>query len=297
MTTRGGGSADGGSSSAEVHRQRAKVLSHFSLSRHHPFDDRVRLAALNGFSGIGFYVGHFIDMCKELGHDETLALMRTSLDHYGVRLAELEVVPGLGRKGAGGEQAGRLQQAAWELADQFGSRYLQVIGPSERSVGDSGVVFGELCDEAADHGLVVGLEFLPYTDIATVVDARAIVEAAARDNGGVCVDIWHHERGLRDLAAIAALPSELITGIQFNDGSLTATLDDYKADCLAGRVPPGDGEFDIAGFLAAVAHAAPSVPISFEVCSITGWDDADAHIAAIGAARARLFGSFDAIAQ
>jgi sugar phosphate isomerase/epimerase len=297
MMMRGGGSADGGSLAAEVHQRRANVLSHFSLSRHHPFDDRVRLAALNGFSGIGFYVGHFIDMCREHGRQETLKLMRTSLDHYGVRLAELEVVPGLGRKGAGGEQAGQLQDAAWELADEFGSRYLQVIGPAERSVAESAVIFGELCDEAADHGLVVGLEFLPYTDIATVVDARAIVEAAGRPNGGVCVDIWHHERGLRDLAAIAALPSELITGIQFNDGSLTATLDDYKADCLAGRVPPGDGEFDITGFLAAVEHAAAEVPISFEVCSVAGWNDADAHIAAVGVARARLFGSLGVIAQ
>jgi len=29
------------------------VLSHFSLGRQHPIEDRVRLAAANGFAGIG----------------------------------------------------------------------------------------------------------------------------------------------------------------------------------------------------------------------------------------------------
>ena len=81
--------------------------------------------------------------------------------------------------------------------------------------------FAALCDRAADHGLVVGLEFVPFTDIVSVHDARRIVEEADRPNGGVCVDIWHHERGARDLAGIAALPGELITGIQLNDGALT----------------------------------------------------------------------------
>jgi sugar phosphate isomerase/epimerase len=198
-----------------------------------------------------------------------------------VCLAEIEVVPGLGRDGVGGQRAADIESVAWRMADEFGCRYLQVIGPADMPLGDAAAAFGSLCDRAADHGLVVGLEFLPFTDIVSVRDAQAIVESAGRDNGGICVDVWHHVRGANDIDAIAALPGELITGIQLNDGSLRPELDDYYTDCLQHRVAPGEGEFDLVGFLAAVRGTGCTVPISLEVCSRTGWEHPDAHIAAI----------------
>jgi sugar phosphate isomerase/epimerase len=269
---------------------RASVLSHFSLPREHPFVDRVRLAGAHGFSQIGFFVGHYMTMRDEHGRDRALALMRDTFAEHGVTLGELEVIPGLGRDGVGGERAQLMELAAWELADEFSSRYLQVIGPAQCPPDRAAQLFGELCDRAGDHGLVVGLEFLPFTDVFSVLDARRIVEAAGRPNGGICVDIWHHERGANDLGAIADLPGEFITGIQFSDGPASPLLDDYKADCLASRVPPGEGTFDVPGFLAAVDHAPIGVPISYEVCSATGWAAPDEHIAAVARARNRLFG-------
>lgn len=259
--------------------QSTAVLSHFSLSRFHPFADRVRLAAEHGFGGIGLYVGHYQELIRE---GQTAADLREVLAQYGMRLAEIEVISGLGRDGVGGERAASFEDTAFEMADAFGCRYLQVIGPAETPIDDAAKAFGALCDRAGDHGLVVGLEFLPFNDVATVFDARRIVEGAGRANGGICVDIWHHERGLRDLAAIAALPGELITGIQLNDGTRIPELDDYYTDCLANRRAPGEGEFDVAAFLAAVRSTGTTVPVSFEVCNSVGWQHADDHIARIG---------------
>lgn len=255
---------------------REVVLSHFSLGRHHPIEERIRLAAVNGFDGIGLWVGHY-----ELLEQEGVAPTQLAelLDQHGIRLREIEVITDLGAT----EAARARMEIAWRMADAFGCRYMQVIGPAGDDLDAAARSFGELCDRAADHGLTVGLEFLPFNDIPTVHEARRIVEAANRANGGICVDIWHHERGARDLDAIAALPGELITGIQLNDGTRVPELDDYYTDCLANRRPMGDGEFDLRSFLDAVHATGTTAGWSVEVPNSWGWEHPDEHLAAIGA--------------
>ncbi len=245
------------------------VLSHFSLPRAHPIEERVRLAAAAGFDGIGLYVGNYAHLEADGFAPHGL---RDLLAEHDMRLREIEVIPALG---VGMQER---EATAWRMADEFQCRYVQVIGNGGDDLAAAGRAFGSLCDRAADHGLVVGLEFVPFTDIVSVHDARRIVEEADRANGGICVDIWHHERGARDLAGIAALPGELITGIQLNDGSRVPVEDDYYTDCLANRCAPGDGEFDMVGFLSALAATGTTAPWSLEVCSATGWAHPEEHV-------------------
>ncbi len=252
------------------------VLSHFSLARHHPIADRVRLAAAAGFDGIGLYVGHYAALERD---GEAPGRLREQLAEHDLLLREIEVISGLGADGPGGADAAEREAVAFRMADEFGCRYLQVIGPSGDDLDAASRAFGGLCDRAADHGLVVGLEFLPsMSDIEDVHQARRIVEGAGRSNGGLCVDVWHHERGADDLAAIAALPGDLITGIQLNDGTKVPADADYYTDCLANRVAPGDGEFDLVGFMAAVRGTGCTTPVSVEVCSAAGWADPEQHV-------------------
>lgn len=254
------------------------VLSHFSLAREFPIEDRIRLAAANGISGIGLYVGHYQRLEAE---GRAPGALRELLDEHDVSLAEIEVIPGLGADGPGGERAAEMESTAFRMADEFGCRYLQAIGPAVMPTAEAGRAFGGLCDRAAGHGLVVGLEFLPFTDIVSVHDARAIVEAADRPNAGICVDIWHHARGANDLAGIADLPASMITGIQVSDGSRVPANPDYYSDCLENRVAPGAGEFDLAGFIEAVRGTGCRVPFSLEVCSASGWNAPHEHVRAI----------------
>ena len=133
--------------------------------------------------------------------------------------------------------------------------------------------------------MLVGIEPLPYTNIATATDAQAIVAAAGRANGGYCVDIWHHTRGPNGLEEITSLEPERVFAVQMNDGALAPAVDDYKIDCLANRVPPGQGEFDCVGFIRALVGMGVTAPISLEVCSTALWDqpaDASAKAAADG---------------
>jgi sugar phosphate isomerase/epimerase len=243
------------------------VLSHFSLDRNHPLDDRIRAAGAAGFAGIGLFAGQFITM-RDAGF--TIAELRDLLDASGVCLAEIEVLAGWGA--ASPTDAYRdFEAVVWELVDAFESRYVQAIGPFEGSIADAASRFGAVCDRAADHGAVVGLEFLPFTNIVDAADALAIVEQADRPNGGVCVDIWHHARGANDLDLVRAIPPELITGVQMSDGTRRPAIADYKDDCLRNRLPPGDGEFGAVDFVRTLIDLGVDVPWSLEVCNDDVW--------------------------
>lgn len=118
------------------------MLSHLSLGWEHPIDDRTALAAANGFAGIGLWVGQYRQL--EVS-DDAPGRLRDLLDEHGVLLAEIEVVAGLGQDGPGGERAAE-EEVAWRMADAFGCRYLQVMGPAGAPITNAAKVFGALCD-------------------------------------------------------------------------------------------------------------------------------------------------------
>ena len=59
--------------------------------------------------------------------------------------------------------------------------------------------FAAVCDRAAEHGLIVGLEPIVLGGLRHVAQAAEVVTGAGRPNGGVTVDLYHVFR-----AALAA---------------------------------------------------------------------------------------------
>jgi sugar phosphate isomerase/epimerase len=258
-------SPHGGRRDAHDLRSDDLVLSYFSLARYSDFDERLQAAAAAGFAGIGMFVLDYQRLRDDVGLRSSD--IRAKLDGAGLCIAEIEVMRGWAPSGEPAAQSRAMEALAFEMADEFGGRYLQAIGPYEGTVADAARGFGGLCDRAAEHDLLVGIEWVPFTNIRTAADALAIVAAADRPNGGLCVDIWHHIRGAADESMIRALPPERIFAVQLSDGPLTPQQDDYYTDCLDNRVPPGQGEFDVAGFVAVLDAMGVEAPISLEVCS------------------------------
>lgn len=244
--------------------RRDLVMSYFTLARDHPFEDRLALAGAAGFAGIGLYIGEYLRL-REAGYD--IARIADLVAEHDVSIAEIEVV----RLGAPPE----FETAAWEIANAFESRYLQVIGPYDGTVNDAARLYAGICDRAADHGLVCGLEFLPFTNIVNARDAHQIVELADRPNGGVCVDIWHHARGANDPSMIDDIPAERITGIQMSDGPSVPELGDYFNECLRSRHAPGTGAMDTVGFARRLLAKGLDLPWSLEVCNDDVWGAGD----------------------
>ncbi|BAN03441.1 sugar phosphate isomerase/epimerase family protein [Ilumatobacter coccineus] len=243
------------------------VLSHFTLALDHPLDDRISAAGAAGFAGIGLFAGQYGRLRSE-GLD--VEQVREWLDEASICIAEVEALSGWAAH-APTDDYFAFEHLVWEVVDTFESRYVQAIAPYEGTLHDAATRFGELCDRAAEHGAVVGLEFLPFTNLVSAADTLQIVQEADRPNGGVCVDIWHHARGVDDLDMIRAIPGELITGIQMSDGPRAPQLDDYKDDCLRNRLPPGTGEFGAVEFVSTLLDAGVDLPWSLEVCNDDNW--------------------------
>jgi sugar phosphate isomerase/epimerase len=112
-------------------------------------------------------------------------------------------------------------------------------GPAE-SLADG---FGRLCDQAADFGAQVHLEFMPMSVITDVAAAWSIVEAADRTNGGIVFDTWHFFRGNPDYAALRRVPGERIFAVQIDDAY--AEVRGSMREDTRHRLLPGKGDFDL----------------------------------------------------
>jgi sugar phosphate isomerase/epimerase len=239
------------------------ILSHFSLMGA-DFDSRLQAAAGAGFSAVGLLIPEYRKLLREGRSDADLV---AALDRQGLVLAEVEALLGWAATGEARARAERHLEVACHMAEVFGSRHLQVIGPYEGSLDDCARAFGEVCDRAAESGLQVAIEFLPPNNIPDAGVALDIVERADRSNGGLCVDIWHHFRGARDDGLLRAIPGDRVVSIQLSDGTMAAANPNYIEDCMQHRVPTGQGEFDVAHFLGILDEIGATAPRSFEVIS------------------------------
>jgi sugar phosphate isomerase/epimerase len=242
------------------------ILSHFSLGRSRPFEERVRAAAEAGFAAMGLYIGEYQRLRAEGARDADL---RSVLDHYGMPLVEIEALRGWSATGADRAAYLQTERSVFAMSDALGpGHHVQVIGPYTGTLDDAAEAFAGVCDRAAEHGLAAAIEFLPeMSNIPDAATAMQIVTQAGRANGGICLDCWHHFRGANDDDMLRAIPVERIFTVQFNDGPRRPVDPDYYTDCTRYRDAPGEGEFDLAGFLDLLAESGVRLPLSVEVIS------------------------------
>ncbi len=244
------------------------VWDHFSRPRGDEVLPRIHAAAAAGYSAIGVFLGAW---AKLRDRPAELERVDAALDETGLVVANIETLRGWAVPGA--DEACRQQEAlAYEMADRWGCRYVQVIGDAAGPLDRAAEGFAALCDRAADHGLLVGLEWVPsMTNIGDSTTALQIVLDADRANGGLCVDSWHFTRSTNDLDHLRAIPGDKVIATQWNDGTVAAQLDDYYTDCLTNRVPPGEGEFALVEIVQILDAAGSTAPIGVEVCSADLW--------------------------
>jgi adenylate cyclase len=168
-------------------------------------------------------------------------------------------------------QAMRLsQEQFYAAAAAFGARHMNV-----GSIGECGTLpalgvvaeqFAALCDRAAHHGLLVALEFLPWSDIGDAGTAWEIVRQAACNNGGILIDSWHYFRGAADPAQVRAIPAEHFCAIQFDDAD-AVQISGMLEDTTQRRRLPGEGAFDLVGFVQMLDEIGVQAPVSVEIIS------------------------------
>jgi sugar phosphate isomerase/epimerase len=132
--------------------------------------------------------------------------------------------------------------------------------------------FGRLCDRAAQNGLWVDLEFMPFWGLPDLATAWAIVAAAQRKNAGIMVDTWHFSKGNPDFALLKSLPGECLVSVQVADALQAQQGATLFEDTVRFRKFPGEGELPIAEILAILHKKGHLRRIGPEVFS----DEADA---------------------
>jgi sugar phosphate isomerase/epimerase len=250
------------------------VLCSGTVARGTPFRTRLEAAATAGYRAVSLW-GRDYQGARDEGYSDAdlIALLR---DH-GLTVAELDPVwwwtPGAASFSIPPEldpiDVFRFGEAElFRIAEVLGARSVNaadVLG-GDWEIADAAASFAALCDRAADHGLLVHLEWLAWSRIPDLATAFEIVALAGRPNGGLNIDTWHCARTGTSAADLLAVPGDRVLAIQVDDGPAEAEENLIEAT-LHARLVPGEGAFDLRGYLASLRTIETSAPIGVEVFS------------------------------
>ena len=257
------------------------VLCSATLPTATALTDRIAAASAAGFSSLSLW-GRDYELARASGHSDDD--LRRGFSAGGITVAELDGVwgwtPGALKLGMGVDPyLDHDEVSLYAIADVLGGRSINAVDVfgGGWSLDDAVEAFASLCDRAAEHGLLVHLEALPWSRIPTVTDAMAIVDRAGRANGGLMIDAWHLFRGFTNssdaLAAVRALDGSRVFAVQLGDGPVEVEPDLATA-ALHHRLLPGEGSFDLAGLVGALDSIGSTAQFGIEVFS-DAWQHLD----------------------
>ncbi len=174
-------------------------------------------------------------------------------------------------EGVGAEQFERNMRRArhkFEVMRELGATTLLVCSNVAPGAIDdpelSAAQLHRLAEEAAEHDIRIAYEALAWgTHVSDYRDAWRIVEMADHPSLGTCLDSFHILSRGSDPAGIAEIPGEKIFFLQLADAPAMSM--DVLQWSRHYRCFPGQGGFDLAGFMGHVAAAGYRGPWSLEV--------------------------------
>jgi sugar phosphate isomerase/epimerase len=118
---------------------------------------------------------------------------------------------------------------------------------------------GALAEAARGFGMRVGLEFLPYVQVAGVHSAFKVVKAVNQPNLGVVIDALHLMRSGGSPELLAAQDGNAIAYGQLCDarGPEPIGTDQLRREARSGRYYPGEGQLPVAAIVNALPAGTP----------------------------------------
>jgi sugar phosphate isomerase/epimerase len=231
------------------------------------FDERCAHARRVGFAGVGIWAADLAHMLET----QTLADLRATMERHGIELLELEFLmhwfcdPGTPER----TEADAARELLFDAAASLGAHHVKVGNipgtPCERDV--LAERFAELCDYAADlHDAKIVYEVMPFDDNVPDLDTALDVVAPAGPNGGLAIDTWHMSKLGIPPDAVAALPAERLHWVELSDGR-AESMEDPVDETINHRELPGEGSYDIHGYVDACRRAGYRGPWGVEVLS------------------------------
>jgi sugar phosphate isomerase/epimerase len=161
------------------------------------------------------------------------------------------------------------EEEFYAIAEALGARSLNVAQGfrDELDLDRAAEDLAGVCDRAAEHGLLVTIEFLPWSGIPDATVALDLATRTGRKNATVMVDTWHWFRSGADLETLRALPAARVGSTQLNDAPSEA-WDDLPDESIKARLAPGEGMIPIADVVRVLDEIGSQAPIGVEVFNV-----------------------------
>jgi len=230
--------------------------------------DRCAEAAKAGFKGIGLW---HADVTHQL-ETTTLDEMATIFKDAGLKYLEVEFLAEfwVDKGEPARAESDRLRKQLFETAAAFDAHHIKVgnIPGTPCELDKLIEAFTELCQDAAKHtDAKVVYEFMPFdVNVNTLDTALELVQGAAEPNGALAIDTWHMGKLGISPADLKRIPPEYLGWVELSDGQYE-NLPDPIDEVVNRRKLPGEGEFDIPGYVEACQHVGYEGPWGVEVLS------------------------------
>jgi sugar phosphate isomerase/epimerase len=230
--------------------------------------DRCANAQRVGMSGLGIWHADLQHQLESTSLDD----IKSVFEDAGLRHLELEFLwewflePDDDRR----KEAEPIKELLFAAAGTLGAHHIKVgnIPGTPCDLDTLTEKYAELCAEAADHtDAKILYEFMPFdVNVNTLDAALQVVEGAGASNGGLVIDTWHMSK--LDIAPddLRRIPLEYLSWIELSDGQFE-DMEDAIAEVTRFRALPGEGEFDIPGYVAVAQDMGYPGPWGVEVLS------------------------------
>jgi sugar phosphate isomerase/epimerase len=230
------------------------------------FADRCAEAAKVGFAGLGLW---HADIEHQL-EKRSLRDIRRMLDDNGLRLFELEFLMDwfLDKGDEARKTADKTRKLLFEAAAELDAHHIKAgnIPGHPCEMPRLKVSYAELVADAAQHtSAKVLYEFMPFDVNVNSIEAALDVVGEV-ERSGVVIDTWHMAKLGIAPNDLRQIPLEKLGWVELSDGQYE-NMADRVDETVNHRRLPGEGEFDIRGYVQVCRDVGYAEPWGVEVLS------------------------------
>jgi len=239
---------------------------------------QLRIARETGFTALELLPEHLF---RYLEHGGSLDNYKSLMQQHGIAISCINALKAIGRHQPQArrqmlDEADRICRAAQQLACPV----VQIMALNEIDELSPAACQEVLTQNIRDiaqigkgYGIKFQIEVVAFTPFNSLKQALAIIDAVGADNVGLVIDFWHlHTGGDTTPAEVAALYPGLIYGVHFCDGRRLKPGEKWD-ERVQRNYRPGEGEVDLAAWVAAVKATGYDGVWCPELLSPTRWED------------------------